>query len=129
MIEEESIRFVAAADWTDECRVDVRMRRKHMDLSAAQARQFAAELVGAAEQAERAGNEAVRPVEAARFDLLGQVTSIADEIGATIEVEHLSPDCKAGKHPGPAWLDSAWDNGADIEVPCSCPCHVGETAA
>lgn len=123
MIEEQQTRFVAAADWTDACRVDVQMRRKHMDLSASQARQFARELVEAAEAAERAAASAVRPVRVAGFDMVEQVKEIAAEHGAVIlPAEHLSPDCAAGKHPA-SWQDNAWDDAADVEVPCQCPCH------
>lgn len=104
VIEEESIRFVAAADWTDECRVDVRMRRKHMDVSAAQAREFAAELVEAAEAAEKAAGEAVRPVTPAAFDVVA-----------------ISPDCREGKHF--ACMVRAWDDITDSEVSCSRSCH------
>jgi hypothetical protein len=69
-IEETVTRFVAAADWTDDCRVIAHMRKRSMDLSAAQAREFAAELVDAAEHAERAAASAVRPVEPAAVDMI-----------------------------------------------------------
>lgn len=141
MIKEQQVRFVAAADYTDECRVDVRMRRKHMDLSPAQALAFAGELTDAAHAARRALASVVRPVEAAVFDLLGdtrgmlpprmvrQVEEIAVDMGATIvKGQHLSPDCRAGKHPA-GWVDSAWDDEADVEVPCECPCHTAGAAA
>lgn len=33
----------------------------------------------------------------------------------------LDPDCRAGKHA--ACLGRAWDEEADEQVPCGCPCH------
>ena len=140
-IEEEYVRLVADADWTDECDVLARMRKRKMRLTPAQARAFAAELVEAAGHAERAANEAVRPVVAPAFDLVGafdardasiqrakdrahaQVETIAVELGATVSHSApVSPDCAAGKHPA-GWQDTAWDNDADVEVPCTCSCH------
>lgn len=138
MIEEQQTRFVAAADWTDECRVDVRMRRKHMDLSASQAREFARELVDAAEQSERAADGAVRPVAASPFDIdwvsrasgipsavVQQVEQVAADLNATVlpARDRLSPDCRADKHPAGGWQDGAWDDATDTEVPCECSCH------
>lgn len=104
MIEEEYIRFVAAADVTDDCRVEAEMRKRRQTLTATQARDFAAELVRAAGEAERAAAELARPVEPAGFD-----------------VQHISPDCRDGKHPFQP--DTAWDIAADVEVPCDCACH------
>lgn len=132
-IEEEYVRFVADADWTDECEVLARMRKRSMRLTPAQARAFAAELVEAAGNAERAANEAVRPVAAPAFDLLGawqeQVETIAVEFGATVvHPEPISPDCRAGKHPA-GWTDTAWDDDADVEVPCQCACHDEEVSS
>ena len=133
-IEEEYVRLVADADWTDECEVLARMRKRKMRLTPAQARAFAAELVEAAGHAERAADEAVRPVVAPAFDLLGafdvsinrahaQVETIAVELGATVSHSApVSPDCAAGKHPA-GWQDTAWDDDADVEVPCTCSCH------
>ena len=137
-IEEEYVRLVADADWTDECDVLARMRKRKMRLTPAQARAFAAELVEAAGHAERAANDAVRPVVAPAFDLLGafdipisrekarahaQVETIAVELGATVSHSApVSPDCAAGKHPA-GWQDTAWDDDADVEVPCTCSCH------
>lgn len=121
-------RFLADADWTDECDVVARMRKKQMRLTPDQAREFAADLVGAAEDAERAAASAVRPVEPAGFDLLGQVRGIAADFGAEVIVnDRLSPDCRADKHP--TWHDDAWDNVADVEVPCECSCHTAGAAA
>ncbi|MFE2772268.1 hypothetical protein [Microbacterium resistens] len=67
-IEETVTRFVAAADWTDDCRVIVRVRRKSTLLSAAEARELAQELLQAAWNAEDAAAGAAHPVEASRFD-------------------------------------------------------------
>lgn len=33
----------------------------------------------------------------------------------------IDPDCRAGKHD--ACLGQAWDEEADEQVPCGCPCH------
>jgi hypothetical protein len=127
-IEETVTRLVADIDWTDECEVLLHLRKRTTRLTPAQARQIASALTRSADAAERAADGAVRPVAPSSFDLLGQVTSIAGEIGATVEVEHLSPDCAAGKHPA-SWLDMAWDDVADVEVPCECSCHATGAAA
>lgn len=78
MIEETVTRFVAAADWTDECQVELRVasrrgKLRQTTLSAPQARELAAELVRAAGEAERAVGELVGPVVVAGFDLVKPV--------------------------------------------------------
>lgn len=70
MIEEEHIRFVAAADVTDDCRVEVQLRKSTQTLTASQARSLAAELVRAAGEAERAADELLHVHEPAAFDML-----------------------------------------------------------
>ncbi len=105
-IEETVTRFVAAADWTDECGVLLRTRKRKTELTPAEAVELAGELVDAAKAALSAADGAVRPVAPAAFDVL-----------------HLSPDCRDGnKHH--ACIGRAWDDVADGEVPCDCPCHV-----
>lgn len=129
-IEEEVTRLVADVDWTDECEVLLHVRKRTMRLTPDQARQIAAALTRSADAAERAADGAVRPVEPFAVDMLGrwdgcrivqQVAAIAGEVGATVVVEWLSPDCRAGKHS--LHQDEAWDDDADVEVPCQCPCH------
>lgn len=130
MIDEEHIRFVAAADVTDDCRVEVQLRKRRMSLTASQARHLSSELLRAAGEAESAASELVRPIVGCGIDMLGQlpprimsqVEEVAAEIGAElVTLDHLSPDCRADKHP--TWHDDAWDAVADVEVPCECPCH------
>lgn len=125
-IEETVTRLVADIDWTDECEVLLHLRKRTTRLTPAQARQIASALTRSAEAAERAAASAVRPVRVAGFDMVEQVKEIAAEHGAVIlPAEHLSPDCAAGKHSTSAtWQDSAWDDVADVEVPCQCPCHL-----
>jgi hypothetical protein len=124
MIEEQQTRFVAAADYTDECRVDVRMRRKHMDISAAQAREFARELVEAAELAESAAESAVRRVEPFAMDMLGDF-SVAVGLSPVPET-FLHPECVAGKcgncDGNVLSIDDRW-------VPCSHHCHTAGATA
>ena len=105
-IEETVTRFVAAADWTDECGVLLRTRKKKIELTPAEAVELAGELVEAAQAALSAADGAVRPVAPAGFD--GQ---------------HIAPDCRDGnKHA--ACIGRAWDDGADREVQCDCLCHL-----
>lgn len=106
-------RFVAAADWTDESTVVLRMRKKkRTEMTPEQAILLAAELVEAAGEALLAAAQAVRDVEPVAVDLIG--------------IGRMSPDCAAGKHPA-SWLDMAWSDELDTEVPCECPCHAAST--
>jgi hypothetical protein len=105
-IEETVTRVVADADWTDECTVVLRMRRKQTEMTVADAITFAGQIVEAASAALDAAQDALHPIEPASIDLL----------------ELMSPDCKAGKHPA-SWQDMAWSDALDAEVPCQCPCH------
>lgn len=110
MIEREVIEFVAAADWTDDCRVRVEMRKRRMTLTVTEATALRAELDDAIREASRAVEGLVHT----------PVPLISD-------VDHVSPDCKVGKHP--TWHDTAWDDVADVEVPCECACHTEAVAA
>lgn len=112
-IERNIIEFVAAADWTDDCRIRVELKKRVTTLTPSEAREFRAELDAAIAEADRGVADLLRDVEPARFDLLGQA-------------ELLSPDCRAGKHP--LHQDEAWDDVADVEVPCQCPCHLISTS-
>lgn len=108
-IEETVTRFVAAADWTDECGVLLRTRKRKTELTPAEAVELAGELTEAARAALSAAEQAARHVEPAGFDIV-----------------HISPDCRFGnKHA--ACIGRAWDDDADREVQCDCACHL-ETA-
>lgn len=128
-IVETVTRIVVDVDWTDEGDVVLRTRKRKTPLTPDQARELAAALIGVADEVDRAVAGAVRPVTAQPFDVdmlgpwRGQVETIAVEVGATVvHPEHISPDCRAGKHPH-GWQDTAWDDEADVEVPCECACH------
>ena len=104
MIEREVIEFVAAVDFTDDCRVEVQMRKRKSTLTVTEAKQLRDELDRAIGEAERGLADLLGPTEPAGFDL----------------IEPLGPDCQAGKHPCDG---GAWDDAADVEVQCVCPCH------
>lgn len=104
MIEEEHIRFVAAADVTDDCQVAISLRKKRLDLTPSQARHLAAELTRAADEAEAAAAELLPVITPARFD-----------------VDVFGPDCRDGKHP--ACDGRAWDDASDEVAACACRCH------
>lgn len=82
-IEETITRHVADVDWTDECTVVLRTRKKRTELTVAEAITYAGEIVEAATSALDAAREVLHPVESSAVDL----------------IERMSPDCKAGKHP------------------------------
>lgn len=111
MIEQQITEFVAAADWTDDCRVRVELKRRTTTMLASQARALAAEIIQAADEAERASRAAERIPEPAQFD-----------------VAILSPDCGAGeKHR--ACIGTAWDLDKDQLTNCTCACHAKDGAA
>lgn len=111
MIEEEHIRFVAAADVTDDCRVEVQLRKARQTLTPSQAVALSVELARAALEASEAAEELLGERPQTRFD-----------------VAILSPDCGAGnKHR--ACIGTAWDMGKDQLTNCTCDCHGEETAA
>lgn len=74
MITEEIVRDVAEAMVSDDCRVELYVeelrKNRSATLTASQARELAAELVRAAEEAERGAAELLRDVEPAEFDRL-----------------------------------------------------------
>lgn len=106
MIEEQHTRFVAAADFTDECTVRVELRRRKVTMTAPQARELAAELIQAATEAERGSADLLREGELAAHD----------------QLVHLSPECEDQfKHR--ACIGRAWSTAADAEVMCECTCH------
>lgn len=124
MIEEEHIRFVAAADVTDDCRVEAEMRKRRQTLTATQARDFAAELVRAAKEAERAAFELARPGEPAGFDLLGSLDEAIERARTAEKFTH--PECAAGKC---GYCDGQLLSIDDRWVPCSHHCHTPGAAA
>lgn len=96
---------LAAADWTDQFRVELRVRRKVTELNIEQARGLAAELLSAAESAANALTDMIsdRPALAHSFDLAP-----------------MCRDCAEGKHT--ACIGSAFvERGPDVdEVECGC---------
>lgn len=111
MIEREEIRFIAAADWTDDCRVRVELRKRVTTLTIAEAKALRSELDTAIAEASAGAEQLLRPVETASFD-----------------VAILSPDCGAGnKHR--ACIGTAWDMSRDEVTNCTCECHAKEGAA
>lgn len=56
MIEQEVIEFVAAADWTDDCRVRLELKKRVTTLTISQARALIRELEAAADEAEQAAD-------------------------------------------------------------------------
>jgi len=107
MIEEEHIRFVAAADVTDDCRVSIELRKARQTLTPSQAVALSVELARAAMEASEVAEELLHVHEPAAFD-----------------VAILSPDCVSGKH-APACIGTAWDMGKDQLTNCTCECHEG----
>ena len=109
MIEREEIRFVAAADWTDDARVEVQLRKRRMTMTVTEARAFRQELDVAIGEASRAADGLIREVVPLGADML------------------LGPDCRDEKHP--ACDGRAFDAIADDVVSCECPCHAEAVAA
>ncbi|MGF3055635.1 hypothetical protein [Microbacterium sp. YY-01] len=58
VIEQDVIEFVAAADWTDDCRVRVELKKRVATLTISQARALADEITAAATEAEKAAESA-----------------------------------------------------------------------
>lgn len=110
MIERQEIRFVGAVDFTDDCRVEVQLRKRRMTLTVTEARQLRAELDAAIGEASRAADDLVgRAVIPLGPDML------------------ICPDCRDEKHA--ACVGRAWDAIGDCEQPCECPHLSSETAA
>lgn len=110
MIEQQITEFVAAADYTDDCRVVVELKRRRVTLNVAQARELAGEIIQAAEEAERASRAAERLPEPLQVD-----------------IAILSPECgPEGKHA--ACIGTAWDMDKDRLTNCTCACHEGSAA-
>lgn len=107
MIEREVIEFVAAADWTDDCRVAVQMRKRRQLFTISEAKAFRSEFDRAIAEAERGADELWREHEPAAFDL-----------------QHIHPECVAGKCGN---CDGETMAADDSMVPCEHHCH-GEGA-
>lgn len=110
MIEREEIRFVAAADYTDDCRVTVELRKRRMTVTITEAEQLRAELDAAICEAKAGAEGLLLMSPPARFD-----------------VAHISPDCRDGKCG--ACVGTAWDVDADDLTGCTCACHTEAVAA
>lgn len=105
MIERQIIEFVAAADYTDDCRVRVEMKKRTVTMTVAEARAFRAELDTAIGEASRAADDLLR----------------GDIVPLRADVAGLGPDCRDGKHR--ACDGSAWDEARDEVMSCRCECH------
>lgn len=110
MIEREEIRFVAGADYTDDCRVTVELRKRRMTLTVSEAESLRAELDSAIGEASKAMDDLLVMSPPARFD-----------------VAHLSPDCRDGKCK--ACIGTAFDFDTDELTGCTCECHTEAVAA
>lgn len=105
MIEREVIEFVAAADWTDDCRVRVELRKRVTKLSIEEAVLFRAELDAAIAEAQRGADQLRHEHELAAVDRIG----IA-----------VHPECVAGKCGN---CDGETMAADDSMVPCEHSCH------
>ena len=103
MIEREVIEFVAAADWTDDCRIRIQLRKPVTKLTISEAKAFRSELDTAIAEAERAADDLRREHEPAAFD-----------------VQHIHPECVAGKCSN---CDGQTLTITDEWVPCAHVCH------
>lgn len=107
MIEETVTREVASAEVTDDCLVELWLRKPRLRLVSDQARGLARELYHAAWEADRASVELLHPVKPARFDMVPETLK--------------SPDCRDGKHQ--ACVGDAWSPAEDAQTLCECSCH------
>ena len=112
MIEREEIRFVAAADWTDDCRIRIEMRKRVTKLTIAEAKVLRSELDVAIAEASIGADDLRHEHEPAAVDL------------ATVAVS-IHPECVAGKCGNCEGQTLAI---TDEWVPCAHHCH-GRSAA
>ena len=103
MIEREVIEFVAAADWTDDCRIRVELKKRVSKLTIAEAKAFRSELDVAIAEAEKGADELRHEHEPAAFDLAA-----------------IHPECVAGKCGN---CDGQTLTITDEWVPCDHLCH------
>lgn len=81
MIEREEVRFVAAADYTDDCRVTIELRKRRMTVTITEAEQLRAELDVAIREAGRGIVDMLgRTVEPCAFDAI--VPGHTEEVSA-----------------------------------------------
>jgi hypothetical protein len=71
MIEREVIEFVAAADWTDDCRIRIELKKPVTKLTIVEARAFRRELDAAIDEAARGADLLQHEHAPATFDLIG----------------------------------------------------------
>lgn len=107
MIEREVIEFVAAADWTDDCRIRVEVKKRVTKLTIAEAKAFRRELDVAIAEASIGADDLRHEHEPAAFDLL------------TLTV-HVHPECVSGKCGN---CDGETMAADDSMVPCEHHCH------
>lgn len=70
MIEREVIEFVAAADWTDDCRIRVELRKRVTKLTIAEAKALRSELDVAIAEASIGADDLRHEHEPAPFDII-----------------------------------------------------------
>lgn len=74
-VEREIIEFVAAADFTDDCRIKLELKRRVTTMTIAEAKEFRRELDKAIAEASRGADELRHENEPAAVDLLEIVTT------------------------------------------------------
>lgn len=79
MIEREEIRFVAAADWTDDCRIRIEMRKRVTKLTIGEAKALRSELDVAIAEASIGADDLRHEHEPAAVDLATVAVSIHPE--------------------------------------------------
>lgn len=72
MIEREVIEFVAAADWTDDCRIRIELRKRVTKLTIAEAKALRTELTVAIGEASRGADDLRHEQAPAAFDVRGR---------------------------------------------------------
>lgn len=70
MIDREVIEFVAAADWTDDCRIRVELKKRTTKLTISEAKALRSELDMAIAEAEKAADELRHEHQPAAFDVI-----------------------------------------------------------
>lgn len=71
MIEREEIRFIAAADWTDDCRIRLELKKRVTKLTITEAKAFRSELDVAIAEASIGADDLRHEHESAAFDVIG----------------------------------------------------------
>lgn len=107
MIERQVIEFVAAADFTDDCRIRLQLRKPVAKLTISEAKALRSELDRAIAEAERGADELRHEHDPAAFD-----------------VQHIHPECVAGKCGN---CDGLTLTITDEWVQCGHHCHGRKT--